>query len=291
MTFRQFSTQAGSRSFKAINPLTDEQLMQYAPSLFAEHKAGRTSGKYQYIPTAEILSGMRENGWLPTWATQQRVRPLTKDGTPTNREGFQKHMIRFRHSDSFGTALAVNDFFPEMVLVNSHDGSSSYALHAGIYRLVCGNGMVVADTTFQTIRVAHMGIDAGEIIQASYRVLEEMPKVTGQIGEWKAKQLTDGQQNAFAEAALIAKYGELETAPITPRVALSRKRTEDASASVWSTLNVLQENLTQGGQRDRSKRRDDGTRFRITSPVKGIDENVKLNKALWHLADALGKVA
>jgi hypothetical protein len=38
-----------------------------------------------------------------------------------------------------------------VVLVNSHDKSSAYQLHCGLFRLVCTYGMVVSDSTFQRI--------------------------------------------------------------------------------------------------------------------------------------------
>ncbi|MBV8275090.1 MAG: DUF932 domain-containing protein, partial [Verrucomicrobia bacterium] len=37
-----------------------------------------------------------------------------------------------------------NQVRPEVVLVNSHDKSSAYQLHCGLFRLVCTNGMVIS---------------------------------------------------------------------------------------------------------------------------------------------------
>ena len=53
--------------------------------------------------------------------------------------------------------------------------------------------------------------------------------------------------------------------------------------------------MIDGGQKDWNRRRPanparpNGPRrfFGQTRPVKGLDENVRLNKALWHLAEAL----
>ena len=54
-------------------------------------------------------------------------------------------------------------------------------------------------------------------------------------------------------------------------------------------LNVVQENMMDGGQRDYGRRRPGQSRrfFRQTRPIKGLDESVRLNKALWHLAETL----
>jgi hypothetical protein len=52
-------------------------------------------------------------------------------------------------------------------------------------------------------------------------------------------------------------------------------------------LNTVQENVVRGGQRDYSRRRPDGSRMPKSRAIKGIDEDMKLNKALWHMAEVL----
>src|SRR4051812_18563680 len=117
-------------------PLTNEQLFSVAPSIFADHAHESRSARYAHVPTFQVMEALKDNGFLPMLATQSKVRDNS-----TGRQDFTKHMIRFRHADH---ALAVGDVFPEVVLVNSHDGTSSYQLNSGLYRLVCGNGMVVS---------------------------------------------------------------------------------------------------------------------------------------------------
>jgi hypothetical protein len=50
---------------------------------------------------------------------------------------------------------------PELVLINSHDRSSAYQLHAGLFRFGCGDGMIVADATFEPISIRHSGFRPG----------------------------------------------------------------------------------------------------------------------------------
>ena len=97
------------------------------------------------------------------------------------------------------------------------------------------------------------------------------------------------ERRAFGEAALILKYDSLEKAPVGAEKVLAHRRSEDARPTLWNVLNVVQENLLDGGQRDYSRRRLENPRrfFGKTRPVKGLDENVRLNKALWHLAETL----
>jgi hypothetical protein len=53
---------------------------------------------------------------------------------------FTLHMVRFRHAEHL-SPLAVGAEVPELVLVNSHDGASAYKFMAGVFRLVCSNGV------------------------------------------------------------------------------------------------------------------------------------------------------
>jgi hypothetical protein len=50
---------------------------------------------------------------------------------------------------------------------------------------------------------------------------------------------------------------------------------------------MVQENAIRGGQRDYSRRRTNGTRMPKSRAIKGIDEDLKLNKALWQMAETL----
>ena len=106
---------------------------------------------------------------------------------------------------------------------------------------------------------------------------------------YKARELTTVERRAFGEAALILKYDSLEKAPVDAEKVLAHRRSEDARPTLWNVLNVVQENMMDGGQRDYRRRRPDNSRrfFGKTRPVKGLDENVRLNKALWHLAETL----
>ena len=233
-----------------------------------------------FLPTIEVVDGMRRNGWMPVFASEQRVRDESRDG-------FQKHMIRFRQAADLTRYVSRDESLVEVLLTNSHDRSSAYQLHAGVFRLICGNGLVVADATFAKIALKHQNFRADQVIEGSFKILSEVPAVKNEIELMQSKLLTAGQKTAFAEAALIAKYGEIEAAPVMADKILQTRRLDDAKGDVWSTFNVIQENLVRGGLKDRRKRNDAGRFFSRTRAVKGIDENVKLNKALWHLAKTI----
>src|ERR1700751_18543 len=111
--------------------ISDDEVRRFAPSVFASQPIEGVSERYRFLPTSSILKGMRENGWVPVRAQQQSVRTEA-------RRGFQKHLIRFARAEHLET-WEKNQVRPEVVLLNSHDKSSAYQLHCGLFRLVCSN--------------------------------------------------------------------------------------------------------------------------------------------------------
>jgi len=265
------------RSSGHIRPLENDALRVYAPSIFAENAMPGVSQAYSFLPTIHAVDAMRGAGWLPVWVSEQRVRLDT-------RQGFQKHMIRFQRADQVGQPA---EYLPEVCLVNSHDRSSAYQLHAGIFRMICGNGLIVADQTFERVSIRHTGFNPGLVVDASLQVLESLPQLTDCVENFRARQLTPTESKAFAESAILLRYDDLQTAPVGPTKLLECRRTEDASGDLWSTFNRVQENLITGGLKDYSRRKQNGQRYPRTRAVGGLDENVRLNKSLWHLAEAL----
>ncbi len=257
--------------------LTDDELRRNAPSIFAGQAMQGVSNRYAFLPTGQVVSRMREAGWAPVEATEQRVRL-------EGRVGFQKHLLRFQRRD----LIAVKgEFAAEICLVNSHDRSSAYQLHAGLFRFICGNGMMVADSTFERVSIRHSGFTPDQVIDASFQVLDQIPQITAHVEEFRARRLSPPESRAFAESALLLRYDDLQTAPIAADKLLQSRRMEDAGDNLWNVFNRVQENLLRGGLKDFSRRKTDGHRFPRTRAVAGLDENIRLNKSLWHLASVL----
>lgn len=254
--------------------LDREYLRSQIPAAFADGAHSRTSSRYSFLPTSSILDGMASEGWEPVAAQEQLVRDET-------RKGFQKHMIRFAHRNDLGKMVGER---AEIVVVNSHDRSSAYQIHAGVFRFVCCNGLVLCDESFSRVSITHMGFSPDKVVEASVRLAGNIPALMDAIQEMKTINLTQGERGIFAEAATIARFGSVEDAPIRPEKLLLPRRSVDGGADIWTTYNTVQENAVQGGQRDFAKRRPDNTRMPKTRAVKGLDSNIGLNKALHHLA-------
>lgn len=253
-------------------PLTNDELAKYVPSVFTEDKHDSRSERYTYIPTITLLDKLRQEGFEPFFACQTRVRNFDK-------RDFTKHMLRLRRRDRItGTEV------PEIILLNSHDGSSSYQMIPGMFRFVCQNGMVCGQT-FGDIRVHHKGDIVGQVIEGAYEVLEIFDKVDENIDAMKTLALTPQEQRVFAGAALEYRYGE-EHKPVSVDQLLDSRRHEDNKPDMWSTFNRVQENMIKGGMRGKSK---SGKSAR-TRAITGIDGDVKLNRALWTLGEEMIKL-
>lgn len=268
------STFRNAQSVRSATPLADEQIRQVAPSIFADAAHESRSARYTYIPTIDVLNGLRKEGFEPFMVCQTRVRNEEK------RE-HTKHMIRLRHANQINTAEA-----NEIILLNSHDGTSSYQMLAGCFRFVCSNGLVVGETA-NDIRIRHNGDVVGEVIDGAFHVLDSFELANQQRDGMRALTLNQGEQAAFARAALQLKYDDdAAPPPITENQVLRPHRHADMAPDLWTTFNRVQENLVKGGL---SGRTATGKRT-TTRAVQGIDQNIKLNRALWTLAEEMRRL-
>lgn len=271
----QLASRFASRSpvLRSTSPLSEEQIAAVAPSIFAIEAHDSRSSRYAYIPTIEVLRGLRKEGFEPFFVCQTRVRDEA-------RREFTKHMVRLRHAGEISGAEA-----NEVILLNSHDGSSSYQMLAGLLRFVCQNGLVCGET-MRDVRVPHKGNIVGQVIEGAYEVLDTFEAIAEQREGMKSLSLSEGEQHAFARAALTLKYDEETPAPITEMQLLTPRRIEDRGSDLWHTLNTVQEHLTKGGLHGRGR----NGRRATTRPVHDIDQNIKLNRALWVLAEEMRRL-
>lgn len=273
------------------NALTVSELRQQVPSAFATEKHESRSARYTYIPTSEVIDGLMAQGFEPFKATQGKSRIEGKTE-------FTKHMIRFRHASQQN--VAVGGDIPEVVLINSHDGTSAYKLMAGIFRLVCSNGLVICSQSMGEISVPHKGNIVEKVIDGSFEIIDQSRAALGTVDAWKQLRLSAGDQTAFAEAAHELRFADSDgvvDTPITASQLLRPRRSEDRQANDWqrpatdlyTTMNVVQENVIRGGLSN-WRRGENGTRRTTTREVRGIDQDVRLNRALWKLAERMAEL-
>ncbi len=109
-----------------------------------------------------------------------------------------------------------------------------------IYRRLCSNGLVVSDEEFEAIRFRHANLQTHEVVEASFRILEYVPKLGALIDRFRTRQLTDSQSLAFARQALLLRYDSLDRAPVEAHTLLTPRRAEDQAGDLWTTFNRVQ---------------------------------------------------
>ena len=265
--------------------LTIQDIKYKAPSVFATEAWNQTSDKYRFVPTIEVVNALMEKGFVPMTAVQGRCRIEGKTE-------YTRHVLRFRHADFAGLNNRADLLgVPEIVLMNSHDRSSAYKIMMGIFRQVCSNGLIAClDDVGFTVRHSGSKDLTQQVIDASFEVIENAPKVAAKVEQWSNIILNPKQQLALASAAL-----ELRTSPIKvePEQLLNARRTieykkPNGDRDLYTTYNVVQENMIKGGRYGKSEKTGKITKMRA---VNNIGDDIKLNKALWRLTEELAKVA
>ncbi len=280
----QLATRFARTSFvvRSESPLADDQMRRAAPSIFAAGKHVSRSERYTYIPTIYVLCGLRKEGFEPFMVAQSQSRIEGK-------AEFTKHMIRMRHVRDGAERLRGRQEANEIILINSHDGASSYQMLAGVFRFVCCNGLVVG-TVSNDIRIPHKGNVQHDVIEGAFRVLDDFEAVDASTAAMKALELRPAEEQAFATAALTLRFGDRgegqPPAPITADQLRTARRPEDLGHNLWTTFQRVQENVMRGGLPATSPQ---GRRTH-TRGVGSIDGSVGLNRALWVLAEEMRRL-
>jgi hypothetical protein len=261
-------------------PLDEAMMRSAAPTLFADGKHSSRSDKYSHIPTFEVLRGLAKEGFRPY---EVRV----GGSGDADKRAHTKHLIRLRSEQ----APRANGSIWELVLLNSHDGTSAYKLMSGFFRMVCSNGLITADELSEQ-RVPHKGDVVHKVIEGAYTVLNEGPRLIEQTREMAAITLTRPEQLAFAEAASELRWpSDPETGtsnvPVRPEQVIYARREEDRAPTLWNTFNVAEEALVNGGLNYSSRNARGTLVHRTARAVNGVDQNVGLNRALWILASRM----
>lgn len=261
---------------KTIKPLTNEQLRAKAPSLFQDQPYHEVSSKYHFIPTIEIIEQLRAENWYPVSVNQSGVRDLSKNG-------FQQHYVRFQH---FSDLINPNANVVELLLFNSHDRSMSFSISAGVYRYICSNGLIIADSVFEAYKIKHLGERENDVINAVANITAIKPKLLSKISKFESITLNQNEKESFLQSAIPLRFDEhLELD--NPNELLKPLRNEDKKDDLYTVLNVLQENFLSSKVSGYNKE----TNRRFTSKqITSISKDVEINKGLWDIAERIASI-
>ena len=240
-----------------------------APAVFASGADERLSSKYTFLPTERILTGLMSAGFVPVDARQASARR----GSALH----ARHVVRLR--PRFQT-VQLKDSVPEVVFLNSHDGSSAYQLRMGLFRVVCTNGLIVSRGAFPAYCVSHRGNIVDDVVAGAVKLADRFEGLAEQVERMEQRQLFKDEQLAFAEAALRLRFSEPTQSAMQPAQLLACRRSEDLGDDLWRVYNRCQEHLLRGGL----SRRSITGRLTRTRAIGSIRRDVVLNGQLWDLA-------
>lgn len=277
---------ASHGSFAVRGPMTDDDIRRVAPSVFAAEKHDSRSQRFTYISTIDVLAGLRSEGFQVVAAIQGKSRTEGK-------ENFTKHMLRLAHPDH-ALQTRMGGVRPEAILLNAHDGTSSYRLMSGLLRSICLNSMICWEDGAQDFRIGHTGDILGKVIEGTFSVINDSTRAIERAADWQGVTLNRDERLILAEAAHTLRFGEVEegeqATPFQAAQLLQPVRREDVGDTLWQTHNVLQERVIRGGlhavTRDATGRR----RNVSTREINGIGQNVHLNRALWQLSARMAEL-
>jgi len=262
-----------------------DQLKEVCPLAFAKEATNpKVSGKYLFVNTETIIDDLDKLGWKPVQAAQRKGR-----GKSTI---FSKHMIAFQNPDLKIKGSDGDDSFPRIIMTNSHDGMQAFKFSVGIFRLVCSNGLVVADEQFSDFKIKHKGYTFDELRGVVNQAVADLPNKVEVLNQMKKRVLTSEEKNKLALDAMLIRAGiepgsekakKFNYDDETIIDILDPKRKEDEGDDLWRVFNVVQEKITQGDFHAALT----GAKVRKVRKIKSFEKDMKVNKELFKLATSL----
>lgn len=272
----QFGQGAAILQSRGDDPLSLDVIAKNVPAVFATAAHTSRSQRFVPVPTAELLEGLGRQGFRPFHVAQAGA-------GDESRLGFTKHMIRLRHASTPAVRPEFGRIVPEVIVTNANDGTAAYTISLGLFRFVCLNGLMVGQQ-YASARVPHSGRAArviDDVIEGTFSVVKDAPAIVDATAALHAITMPQEARVAFARDAMALRWGN-EPPPISPERALLPRRTSDAGGDIWSTFNILQENILQGGA-SYAFRNGPSARpqRRHVRPLRGIGDGSRINRALW----------
>ena len=253
--------------------LTKEEIQEQAPAVASTQAASNVSDKYVHVPTMELVDDMAKLGW--------GVSDVKQVGSKKGLNKFKKHLVTFRNENIVIKGDDGETVYPQILLTNSHDGLSSFQFRAGLFRLVCSNGLVIATEDFGQMRIRHKGYSFEELKKTVMELVEELPVTVETLNKFREVVLSDEQKYELAMKAIGIRFGE-NGAEVDVQEILKPTRKEDEGSDLWTVFNVIQEKMVRG----KFKYKTIKGRNKTARTIKNFNRDVKLNEELYQLAES-----
>lgn len=248
-------------------------LKSLAPSIFTTVPSSNVSSKYTHIPTEKIIDDMEKLGWGVVDAKEVQARTV-------HTRNVQKHLVVFRNPDVIINGDGGDDVYPTILLTNSHDGKNAFTFTAGLFRMICENGIVISTNEFEKLAIRHMGYTFEALQVLIKEMVEKLPLTVESMNKMVDTELSDESILKFAQECLGVRFGDdLKNIKVDMDDFIAPSREEDKGNSLWKVFNVFQEKVIDGEFNYES-----AGKVRKAREIKNFNQDMKVNSELFNLA-------
>ena len=260
--------------------LSKKELSEMAPSIFTMTPSNEVSEKYTHIPTERVIDDMELLGWKPVDAKEVKAR--TK-----NTQGVQKHMLVFRNDDVVINGEDGDTVYPQILITNSHDGKNAFQFTAGLFRMICENGLIIATDEFADLKMRHMGYTFEDLQVLIRGMVEKLPLTVEAMNKMKAVELEEEEMFNLAKSFLDIRVEGTQNTFDSQAIedVLNAQRKKDEGEMLWEVFNRVQENIIEGNFQYKTP----SGKVRQARVIKNFKQDQDVNKKMF--SEALKLVA
>jgi hypothetical protein len=226
------------------------------------------SSKFGFISSEKLVNELSKHNLELDKVVEMKLKK-----NKAERQGFQKHRMLFN------TGFKTKDGMLQLLVTNSHEGSSALRFQLGFYRFVCSNGLVIGNTVINPISLRHTVKHTEQLNDTISMVMNQKTKVFESIDELQNKTMNNEQFKKFTQDALeLRGYDKNKYGILVPSYEI--KRIDDIGTDAFTAMNVVQENILRTGFKAYTDKNEKVT----MRAIKSLDEQNRINTGLWDLA-------
>ncbi len=255
--------------------LSKEKLSEIAPSIFTIKPANTVSDKYTHIPTERVIDDMELLGWKPVEAKEVKART-------EKTQGVQKHLVIFRNDDVVINGEDGDTVFPQILITNSHDGKNAFQFTAGLFRMICENGLVISTEEFEDLKMRHMGYTFEDLQVLIRGMVEKLPLTVEAMNKMKEVELEEEQMFDLAKSFLDIRIEGTKNTYDSQAISdvLESQRKKDEGNMLWEVFNRVQENIIEGNFEYKTP----SGKSRQARIIKNFKQDQDVNKKMFNKA-------
>lgn len=259
--------------------LTLDEIRTRAPAVFAETKAEHLTDRYAQLKTADFIPVLADYGYEVTQAAQSRKK--SKAGLE-----HKHHFVAFTNMKDEG----VNGVRPEIILFNSHEGSSAVKLFSGAFRFICSNQIIRGEGSQS--KLYHNTSSIARFENLLQDTIQRLPETLTRVEQMKQISADAFDVNSLAKKAFLTRWNENQfSEEYTIDSMLNVRRMEDAKNDFWTIWNRLQESTLRNGTSIQRVQPDGSVKIRTACAISNPKEHIRINSDLWDIAtEVLGTV-